>query len=89
MNTPSEQQSEPTRTLFHVEEQEVIYWRTAVDAVDKDAAYTQITNGSGEGEMVGKTLVDRRVTNVHPVTDACIDHGCYDFDHEEREELGE
>lgn len=84
MNAPA---PDAPRMLFHVEEQEVTYWRTAVDAPNKEDAYTQITNGSGEGEVVGKTLVDRRVTNVHLVTDACIDMGCYDFDHEEREEL--
>jgi hypothetical protein len=73
--------------LFHVEEQEVLYWRTAVDAPDKEAARTLVTNGSGTGEVVGKTLVSRLVTNVHQVTDHCADMGCYDFDHEEREGL--
>ncbi len=75
-------------SLFHVEEQEVIYWRSAVQAKDKDAARDLITGGTGEGEVIGKTLVDRRIANVHPVTDRCADLGCYDFDHEEREELG-
>jgi hypothetical protein len=81
------QQPDPTLMLFHVEEQEVIYWRTAVDAADKDAARDLITNGSGEGEVVGKSIVSRLITNVHPVTDGCLDLGCYDVDHEEREEL--
>ena len=76
-----------TRPLFHVEEQEVIYWRTAVEAADLNAARDLITNGSGEGEVIGKTLADRRVSNVHPVTDRCAEHGCYDFDNEEREEI--
>ena len=84
---PPDQQPDAPLTLFHVEEQEVIYWRTAVDAVDKDAARDLITNGSGEGEIIGKTVADRRITNVHPVTDHCVNVGCYDVDHEEREEL--
>ena len=77
-----------TPKLFHVEEQEVIYWRTAVQAKDKDEARDQITDGTSNSEVIGKTLVDRRISNVHPVTDRCADLGCYDFDHEEREELG-
>lgn len=79
---------DPPRTLFHVEEQQVIYWRTAVEAPNAEAARTLITNGSGEGEVVGKSLADQRITNVHPVTDGCSALGCYDMDHEERKDLG-
>ena len=75
--------SDPPNVLFHVEEQEVIYWRTAVEAVDKEAARTLITNGSGEGELVGKTVADRRITTAHLVTDHCPALGCYDMDLEE------
>lgn len=73
--------------LFHIEEQEVLYWRSSVVAPNAEAARTLITNGSGEGQVMGKTIVDRRVTNVHLVTERCTALGCYDFDHEEREEL--
>jgi hypothetical protein len=85
--TPPPDQPPADRTLFHVEEQEVIYWRTAVESANAEDARAIVTGGSGDGEVVGKTLVSRLVTNVHPVTDGCVDRGCYDFDHEEREEL--
>lgn len=73
--------------LYHVEEQEVTYWRTAVDAPDAETARAAVTSGTGIGEVIGKTVADRRVCNVHPVTDRCVEHGCYDIDHEEREGL--
>lgn len=75
--------TQPPRELFHVEEQEVIYWRSAVEAANKEDARTQITNGSGDGEVIGKTIADRRIANVHLVTDHCTRLGCYDFDAEE------
>lgn len=71
------------QTLYHVEEQEVRYWRSAVTAANAEDARATVTGGSGDGEVIGKTLVDRRVTNVHPVTDGCVTLGCYDFDSEE------
>lgn len=84
---PPDRPADAAPTLFHVEEQEVLYWRTAVDAPDAETARATVTSGKGSGEVIGKSLVDRRVANVHPVTDTCVDRGCYDFDHEEREEL--
>jgi len=84
---PPDQRPDAPRTLFHVEEQEVIYWRTAVEAASAEDARAVVTGGSGDGEVVGKTVADRRVSNVHPVTDRCAEHGCYDIDHEEREGL--
>lgn len=84
---PSDQPANAPKVLFHVEEQEVIYWRSAVEATNAEDARAVVTGGSGDGEVIGKTVADRRVTNVHPVVDACVAHGCYDFDHEEREGL--
>lgn len=73
--------------LFHVEEQEVMYWRSAVEAPDAETARAAITSGTGLGEIIGKTVAHRMVCNVHLVTDNCVKLGCYDFDSEEREAL--
>lgn len=80
---PPDRPTDAPATLFHVEEMETIYWRTAVDAPDAETARAAITSGRGIGEIIGKTIVDRRVSNVHPVTDRCMNIGCYDFDAEE------
>lgn len=84
---PPDQRPDAPRILFHVEEQEVLYWRTAVEAANAEDARAVVTSGSGDGEVVGKSVADRRITNVHPVTDHCVERGCYDIDHEEREAL--
>lgn len=84
---PPDRPVDAPSALFHVEEQEVIYWRTAVDAPDAETARAAVTSGTGIGEVIGKSIADRRVSNVHPVTDSCLERGCYDIDHEEREEL--
>lgn len=77
---PPDRPADAPATLFHVEEQETIYRRTAVDAPDAETARAAVTSGTGIGEMVGKTIADRRVSNVHPVTDHCTKLGCYDWD---------
>lgn len=71
--------AEPTEaepTLWHVEEQEVYYRTYAVDSARKDIA-RKLVEEKNQGEVVGRKLVDKRVTNVHPVTDRCADQGCY------------
>ncbi len=83
---PPDQPADAPPVLFHVEEQEVLYWRSAVQATNAEAARDAVTNGSGDGEVIGKTVVSRLVSNVHPVSDGCVTRGCYDFDHEEKEE---
>ncbi len=70
------QPTENAPTSFHVEEQEVIYWTSTVDAVDKDTARVLVVERK-HGEIVGQELVSRLVTNVHPVTDRCTEQGCY------------
>lgn len=82
---PHDQPQDAPLQLYHIEEQEVLYWRTAVQARNADDACAAITGGTGDGEVIGKTVADRRISNVHLVTDACVERGCYDFDHEERE----
>lgn len=72
----SEQPTEAAPTSFHVEEQEVFYWTYTIDAADKDAART-LVDEQKKGEVVGRRLVSRLVTNVHEVTDKCTEHGCY------------
>ncbi len=72
-----------TAKLFHVEEQEVILWRTAIQARNIEEARDAITSGSGDGEIVGKTIASRLISNVHPVVDLCSKLGCYDMDWEE------
>jgi hypothetical protein len=74
---PKQQQpTEPAPTLFHVEEQEVYYRTYAIDAANKDLA-RKLVDEKKQGEVVGDALVDRRVTNVHPVTDECAARGCH------------
>lgn len=73
----AEQSAEDTTTTFHVEEQEVIYWTSSIDATNKDAAHVLVIENRG-GEVVGCKSVSRLVTNVHPVTDKCAEHGCYE-----------
>ncbi len=79
---PPDQPVAAPPVLFHVEEQEVILWCTAVQAQNAEAARDAITNGSG-GEIVGKTIASRLITNVHPAADRCVKLGCFDMDHEE------
>ncbi len=71
-----------TRVPFHVEEQEVIYWTSTVDAFDKDEGRTLVSEKK-QGEIVGRAFVSRLVTNVHPVTDECTKRGCYQKPSEE------
>ncbi len=71
----TEQPDEELPTIFHVEEQEVIYWTRAIDASDKDAARVLVIE-EGHGEVVGRRMVSRLVTNIHPLTDACDKLGC-------------
>ena len=78
----TEQPTEDTPTTFHVEEQEVIYWTSAIDAFDKDEAHTLVVEKK-QGEIVGREFVSRLVTNVHPVTDKRTERGCYQKPSEE------
>ena len=68
--------SDAPPTLFHVEEQEVIYWTSVIDAANKDIARMLIVERK-QGELVGHQLVSRLVTNVHPVGERCTEMGCY------------
>ena len=80
MNTPPPAKAESVS--FHVEEQEVIYYTSAIDASDTDAARILVVEAKS-GEVVGHQLVSRLVTNIHPVTDKCGEHGCYGKSSEE------
>lgn len=72
--------------LFHAEVQKVFYWTYEIEAVDKDAARAiaemkvlgVVVAGHPERarKVVGRKLVSRLVTNVHPVMDACAVRGC-------------
>lgn len=78
----SEQPTDPAPTLFHVEEQEVIYWTSAIDAANKEDARTLVVENRG-GDIIGRKLVSRLVPTVHPVTDKCTERGCYQRTSEE------
>lgn len=78
----SEQPTDSDPAQFHVEEQEVIYWTSSIDAADKDAAHVLVIEKRG-GDVVGRKLVSRLVTNVHLVTDKCTKRGCYQRTSEE------
>lgn len=78
----AEQSTEAAPTLFHVEVQEVFYWTYAIDAARKDLARTLVMEKK-RGEVVGRKLVSRLMTNVHPVTDNCTEIGCYQRPSEE------
>jgi hypothetical protein len=78
----SEQPAEAAPTLFHVEEQEVFYRTYVIDAANKDLA-RKLVDEKKQGEVVGCKLADRRVTNVHPVTDECAGRGCHQQPSEE------
>jgi hypothetical protein len=64
--------------------QEVFYWTYAIDAADKDLA-RKLVDERKQGEVVGRKLVSRLVTNVHPVTDRCTEQGCYQKPSEEEQ----
>ncbi len=70
-------------TPFHVEVQEVFYWTHVIDADGTDSARTLVEEKK-QGEIVGRKLVSRLVTNVHPVTDKCTERGCYEQPSEEK-----
>lgn len=71
---------------FHAEVQKVFYWTYEIEADDEDAARRRaaekvsgvVVVGHPERarRVVGRKLVSRLVTNVHPVTDACAVRGC-------------
>ena len=71
---------------FHAEVQKVFYWMFEMEADDEEAARDRAAekvSGVVVAEhperarrVVGRKLVSRLVTNVHPVTDACDVRGC-------------
>ena len=73
-------------TQFHAEVQKVFYWTYEIEADDQDAAWeradAKVSGGVVAGHperarrVVGRKLVSRLVTNVHPVTDTCVVRGC-------------
>ncbi len=72
--------------LFHAEVQKVFYWTYEIEAADEDAARERAAEKvSGvvvaehperARKVVGRKLVSRLVTNVHPVMDACAVRLC-------------
>ena len=71
---------------FHAEVQKVFYWTYEIEAADQDAAREradEMVSGVVVAEhperarkVIGRKLVSRLVTNVHPITDACAVRGC-------------
>ncbi len=70
---------------FHAEGQKVFYWTYVIEAADEDVA-RELADVPVSGKdlslqpvvrkVVGRKLVARHVTNVHPITDACEVRGC-------------
>lgn len=75
----SDQPTEDTPSLFHVERQEVFYETTVIDAVDADTA-RMIVIEEDQGMVIGRRLVSRLFTTVHPATDKCTDGNCHVLD---------
>lgn len=61
--------------LHHVEVQKVFYITYQIEADDADAA-RELASKKYPGDVVGTKLMARHVTNVHPITDACVVRGC-------------
>ncbi len=61
--------------LVHVEVQKVFYVTYRIEADTVDAA-RELADKRRPGEVVGRKLMSRLVTNAHPITDACTVRGC-------------
>ncbi len=61
--------------LVHVEVQKVFYVTYRIEAEDADAA-RELASKKQPGEVVGRKIVSRIVTNAHPITDACAVRAC-------------
>ncbi len=61
--------------LVHVEVQKVFYFMYQIEAEDANAA-RELANQKCPGEVIGRKIVSRLVTNAHPIMGACDVRGC-------------
>lgn len=61
--------------LHHVEVQKVFYFTYRLEAENEEVARA-LASKKYPGDVVGRKLLARNVTNAHPITDTCAVRGC-------------